>query len=126
MVKITTTGLKEPYLTRAHDAAYDRAKHNLQDLISDKLKAPSCISRTSTAKYSSSVCLEANRLARELVKNSIREQGIKLSQVDPIEITKQAQALLSENPTIYTKATENLEWARAHPVTLTKDALVKP
>jgi hypothetical protein len=49
--------------------------------------------------------------ARNIVKEDLQAQGIKLSHVDPREVTEAAQRYLAAHP-------ELLEQAREHPVAL--------
>jgi hypothetical protein len=60
------------------------------------------------AKASGAVMNEARRIARNLVKDAIREEGGKISHYAASEITKYANMYIEENPSIIEEATENL------------------
>lgn len=54
----------------------------------------------------SSVRLAALRLARADIKNELRNKGMKVSRVDPHEITRAAKELIDKNPTYMQQAKE--------------------
>lgn len=56
---------------------------------------------------------EAMRIAKDLVKEGIHRQGMKLSHCDPEAITKTARELVKEMPIISTEAEFRLNWSRA-------------
>lgn len=76
-----------------------------------------------TAKASGAVMTEARRLARNLVKDEMKRQGIKISHVEASEITKAANALLAEDPTLIETAKANLEERAKVPVKINVSAI---
>lgn len=58
------------------------------------------------------VKVEALRLARNVVRNLMKHQGITISDVQASEITKLGKVLLSDVPELHDRAAINL--ARAH------------
>lgn len=62
------------------------------------------------------VMTEARRLARNLIKDEMKRQGIKISHVEASEITKAANALLAEDPALIETAKANLEERAKVPV----------
>ena len=86
-------------------ACLDKAKENLSDLMAGKLtkkaKAPTAEKRE--------VITAARRLAREIVKNTIREKGGKPSHYAPSEITKWADVLIADDPSYVEDAKAELE-----------------
>lgn len=65
-----------------------------------------------TSKRTGAVQTEAMRLAKALVKDTLRQNGYKISAFDAKEITTFAKEVLAGNPDLYKRAEENLK-ARA-------------
>lgn len=82
----------------------------------DKVKAGD-IKRTGAAKSKESgkVMAEARRIARGLVKDLMKEAGIKISHVKASEITNAANEMIAGDPTIVEQAKANIESAEAAP-----------
>lgn len=60
--------------------------------------------KSSDGKVSGAVMTEARRLARNLVKDAMKREGIKVSYVEASEITKAANALIAADPEIIEQA----------------------
>lgn len=73
-------------------------------------------------KASGAVMTEARRLARNLVKDEMKRQGIKVSYVEASEITKAANALLAAQPELIEQAKEAIKEREAK-AEATKEAL---
>ncbi len=73
-----------------------------------------------SAKESGKVMTEARRLARNLVKDEMKRQGIKISHVEAKEITKAANDVLASEtgPSIIEMAKANLAEREKAPVTI--------
>ena len=71
--------------------------------------------RKAKAKESAKVMTEARRIARNMVKDAMKEEGIKISHVKASEITAAANALIEADATIVEQAKANLEAAEASP-----------
>lgn len=76
-------------------------------------------------KASGAVMTEARRIARGLVKDAMKEQGIKVSHVEASEITKAANALLEADPSIVEQATANLAERSKKPIAIDIKALIQ-
>lgn len=98
MTKIT----KEAYPVEAEmkAAAMDKAAKTLEDVRAGKIR----IMGAKADKVSGAVMTEARRLARNLVKDEMKRQGIKVSYVEASEITKAANALLAAQPDLVEQA----------------------
>jgi hypothetical protein len=59
---------------------------------------------------------EARRLARQAVKDAIKDSGGKISHYEASEITTAANALIETDPSILEQATKNMEERKAKPV----------
>lgn len=98
-----------------------RVAHENVELIyandSAKIKL-STGSKKSATKASGAVMTEARRLAKNLVKDAMKANGIKISHVAASEITKAANALLDADPSIIATAEANLKAREATPVAI--------
>lgn len=59
-----------------------------------------------------SIKMEAMRLAKNIVRDAIKRQGIAISSVNATNITKAAKAVLELMPNLYDKAEYNLKEAK--------------
>lgn len=64
-------------------------------------------------EISGEVMVEAMRVARGFVKQFLKDEGKKISHVDPKEITKAAKVLVGENPEIVEQAKATVEARKA-------------
>ena len=69
----------------------------------------------SKSKESGKVMAEARRIARGLVKDLMKEAGIKISHVKASEITKAANEMIAGDPSIVEQAKANIESAETAP-----------
>jgi len=67
------------------------------------------------SKESAQVMTEARRIARNLVKDAMKEEGIKISHVKASEITAAANELIGDDPSIVEQAKANLAAAETAP-----------
>jgi oligoribonuclease (3'-5' exoribonuclease) len=86
----------------SRDAAIAVAEKNLKDLQEGN------ITRKTKAKVSGAEMTEAKRLARQAVKDALKEAGQKVSHYAASEITRLAVELIDEDPSFLAKARENL------------------
>lgn len=100
-------------------AATAKANENAADILAGKVK----LSGAKPKAASGAVMTEARRLARNLVKDEMKRQGIKISHVEASEITKAANALLAEDPTLIETAKANLEERAKVPVKINVAAI---
>lgn len=69
-----------------------------------------------TSKRTGATQTEAMRLAKALVKDTLRSNGYKISAFDAKELTAYAKEVLAGNPDLYKRAEENLAQRAALPV----------
>jgi hypothetical protein len=89
----------------------EQAQKTVQAMYDGDLKGAKA-----TSKRSGAVNTEAMRLAKALVKDTLRNNGYKISAFDAKEITAYAKEVLKANSELYKKAQENLEQRAALPV----------
>lgn len=116
--KITATTY--PNGEELKSAAMEAATAQVEAIKTGKIKFSG---GAKTAKASGAVMTEARRLARNLVKDEMKRQGIKISHVEASEITKAANALLAEDPTLIETAKANLEERAKVPVKINVSAI---
>jgi hypothetical protein len=120
MSKIT----KEAYPDDAQRKAAIKAKAeaNVQDMYDGKTKITG---QTKVKKAASgAIMTEAMRLARNLVKDAMKANKIKISHVKASEITAAAKTLIESDPTIVTTAEANLKAREATPIKIDIKALI--
>lgn len=119
MSKIT----KEAYPDEAERKAAIKAKAeaNVEDMYNGKVKITG---KAAVKKASGAVMTEAMRLARNLVKDAMKANKIKISHVKASEITAAAKALLDADPSILATAEANLKAREATPVKIDITKLV--
>jgi hypothetical protein len=103
MSKITKANIPDEATFKAEAQA--KAKKNVEDIYAGKVR----ITGGKAKKASGVVMTEARRLAKNLVKDAMKSAGIKISHVEASEITKAANALLDEDPSIIEQAKANVE-----------------
>jgi len=115
---------KEAYPDEAERKAAIKAKAeaNVQDMYAGKVKLTG---QKAAKKTSGAVMTEAMRLARNLVKDAMKQNGIKISHVKASEITAAAKALIEADASIITKAEANLAAREATPIMIDVKALIK-
>jgi len=91
----------------AEKAVREQAHKTIQAMYDGDLKG----AKTAT-KRTGAVQTEAMRLAKALVKDTLRSNGYKIGAFEAKEITAYAKDVLAANPELYKKAEENLK-ARA-------------
>lgn len=108
-------GLEGKDLSDAQDSAYKIATENYEALKAGKLKKGRAAGAVGAdgKKVSGVILTEARRLAKEVVKNEIKQAGMKVSHVAASDITKAANALIEADPSYIEQATANIE-ARSH------------
>ncbi len=120
MSKIT----KEAYPDEAQRKAAIKAKAeaNVQEMYDGKTRITG---QAKAKKASGAVMTEAMRLARNLIKDAMKANKIKISHVKASEITSAAKALLESDPSILATAEENLKAREATPAKIDIKALIK-
>lgn len=89
------------------EAIIEQALKTIQAMYDGDLKGAKA-----TSKKSGAVNTEAMRLAKAVVKDTLRSAGYKIGAFDAKEITAYAKEVLKSNPNLYKTAEENLK-ARA-------------
>lgn len=119
MSKIT----KEAYPDEAQRKAAIKAKAeaNVQDMYDGKTKISG---EAKVKKASGAVMTEAMRLARNLVKDAMKANKIKISHVKASEITAAAKALLESDASILATAEANLKAREATPIKIDIKSLI--
>lgn len=114
---------KEAYPDEAERKAaiHAKAMENVQAMYDDKIKITGV---KAVKKASGAVMTEAMRLARNLVKDAMKANKIKISTVKASEITKTAKLLLDQDPSILKQAEENLKQREATPVKIDIKSLI--
>ena len=112
MSKIMTKGLEGQKLAEAQAAAMTKAQQNADAMHAGTVKLPG---RKAKGKTPGKVMTEAMRLARNLIKDAMKAQGIKISHVKASEITKAAKAYLEQDASLIQKAEANLAEREAAP-----------
>lgn len=114
---------KEAYPDEAERKAaiHAKAMENVQAMYDDKIKITGV---KAAKKASGAVMTEAMRLARNLVKDAMKANKIKISTVKASEITKTAKLLLDQDPSILKQAEENLKQREATPVKIDIKSLI--
>lgn len=85
-------------------AAMEKAKEQWANMVAGKIRATGAKSD----KTSGAVMTEASRIARNLVKDEMKRQKIKISMVDAKDITAKANELIAAIPDIVEQAKANL------------------
>ena len=118
---------KEAYPDEAERKAAikTKAEANVQDMYDGKVKVTGAVR---AKKVSGAVMTEAMRLARNLVKDAMKANSIKISHVKASEITSAAKALLEQDSSILVTAEANLAAREASPakIDITKLIHVDP
>lgn len=106
---------KETYPNEAElkVAAMAKAQEQLEMVMASKIKFTGAKADT---KASGEVMTEARRLAKNIIKDEMKRAGIKISHVEPKEITAAANELLKADPSLIETAKANLEARKATPV----------
>jgi hypothetical protein len=111
-----------PDETERKQAINAKAVANVQDMYDGKVKITGA---AKVKKASGAVMTEAMRLARNLVKDAMKANKIKISTVKASEITKAAKMLIDSDSSILQTAEENLKQREATPIKIDIASLIK-
>lgn len=106
--------------TRHHEAMRV-AQQRVDDMMAGKLKLTA---RASTGATNSAVMTEARRIAKALVKDTLKASGAKVSHYSASDILAAANAVIENDPSIITMAEANL--AKRAPVNINIADLLQP
>ncbi len=122
MSKITVAKLEGQKLEEAQAAAMAKAAENVEAIKAGKIRF---VGQKST-KVSGAVRTEAMRLARNIVKDTLKAAGYKISHYKASEITAAAKELLdADDGSLIKKAQENIDSRANAPSKIDLAALVK-
>jgi len=121
MSKVTKANY--PDEEKRKEAALEIAMQNLEDLKVGKM--PKRGRSAKAGKVPGVVMTEARRLAKNLIKDEMKRQGIKVSHVEASEITKAANQLLEADASLIEQATKNLEERAKVPVKIDVKSIIK-
>jgi hypothetical protein len=113
MSKITKANIPDEATRRGEIKA--KAEANVQDMYDGKVKITGA---KTVKKASGAVMTEAMRLARNLIKDAMKANKIKISTVKASEITKAAKAYIESNASIIATAEKNLQEREQTPMTI--------
>lgn len=119
MSKITKEAY--PNETERKAAIKAKAEANVQDMYDGKTKITG---KAAVKKASGAVMTEAMRLARNLVKDAMKANKIKISTVKASEITAAAKALIEADATIIPTAEANLKQREQTPLKIDITSLI--
>jgi len=111
-----------PDETERKQAIHAKAEANVQDMYEGKVKITGA---AKVKKASGAVMTEAMRLARNLVKDAMKANKIKISTVKASEITKAAKLYIESEPSIVTQAEANLKQREQTPIKIDIASLIK-
>ena len=110
-----------PDETERKQAINAKAQANVQDMYDGKVKITGA---AKVKKASGAVMTEAMRLARNLVKDAMKANKIKISTVKASEITKAAKLLIDSDASIVATAEANLKQREQTPIKIDIAALI--
>lgn len=102
----TITGTTYPDEQERAEAATEVAKKTIGDMYLGKIRRSSGAKSASAGK--GELMVEARRLAKIYVKAELKEAGLRVSLIKPAEITKLANEMIANDPTIMEEARENI------------------
>jgi hypothetical protein len=103
-------------------ACMEQAEKNVEAIMTGKIRFAG---KKAKSGESAAVMTEARRLAKNLVKDSIKAAGMKISHVEAKDITAAANELLAADPSLIDKAKANLAEREKTPVSIDIKSLIK-
>lgn len=123
MSKVTLTGLTGDQLESAKAAAMAIAAKNIEAVRTSAIKFSGKSAKAT--KSSGAEMTEARRIARNLVKDSMKAQKLKISHYKAAEITAAANELIKADPSILDQAKANLAARATTPIKIDLGAVLK-
>lgn len=108
MSKIKTKDLEGAALAEAQDAAWEAAEKNKQSLLDGKLTKTKRGAKAAADGVPKGVMAEAMRLARKIVKDTIKDNKMRIGDFTASEITALAKEVLENDQSLLEVAAENL------------------
>lgn len=121
MSKLTKAAFKNDEAALAA-ACLEQAQKNVEAIMSGKIRFAGKKAKTGE---SAAVMTEARRLAKNLVKDSIKAAGMKISHVEAKDITAAANELLAADKSLIEQAKTNLAEREKMPVAIDIKSLIK-
>jgi len=100
MTEIKTAGLEGTELVKAQESAMEIAQANLAKCYSGEIR----LMATKRTKVKGKERTEALRIAKQIVKDQMKAEGLKVSHYSAKEITLAAEEVLADNPQILEEA----------------------
>ncbi len=100
MTEIKTAGLEGSELEKAQNAAMEIAQANLDKCYAGEIR----LMATKRTKVKGKERTEALRIAKQIVKDQMKAEGLKVSHYSAKEITLAAEEVLADNPQILEEA----------------------
>jgi hypothetical protein len=104
MSEIKTGALEGAELVKAQEAALEVAAANLDKCYKGEIR----FMAAKRTKVKGKERTEAMRIAKQIVKDQMKAEGLKISHYSAKEITAAAEQVLADNPEILEQAKENL------------------
>jgi hypothetical protein len=117
----TITKASIPNEDQRQAAALAKAEETLEAMYAGKIRI---VGGAKADKVPREVTTEAMRVARNVVKDELKKNNIKISHVEASEITKAAKALLAADPSYLDNAREEIERRARTKVAIDVKALV--
>jgi hypothetical protein len=91
-----------------HEAAYALAAKRVEEMVAGTLKLGRTSSASTKSGVSGAVMTEARRIAKDIIKQTIKANGLKVSHYKASEITAAANTLIDDDASILAQAEKNL------------------
>lgn len=129
MSKITTAKLEGDDLAKAQADAWEKAEVNLASILAGEYKSGRGATATTDAdgkKVPQVVMTEALRIAKNMVKDQLKKANIRVSHVEPKQITEAAKEFIAADPSILAAAQEAVAKRMAAPAPVDIASMIAP
>lgn len=110
MSKFPTTDLEGEELETQQAKIMEKATENKTKVLAGEVKTRgSTATAADGSKVPGPVMTKARQLAKEVVRNQLREAGVRISMVPATDITKYANVLVADDPSYIAEATKLIE-----------------
>lgn len=114
MSKFPTTGLEGEELATQQAKIMEKAQENKAKVLAGEVRARGASATTADgSKVPGPVMTKARQLAKEVVRNQLREAGVRISMVPAADITKYANELVASDPSYIAEAAKLIDEAKA-------------
>lgn len=123
MSKFPTTGLEGEELSTQQAKIMEKAAENKAKVLAGEVKSRGATATSADGtKVPGPVMTKARQLAKDVVRNQLREAGIRISMVKPTDITAYANKLIEDDPSYIAEAAKLIDEQKAK--TASKDTIV--